>query len=160
MSSRPYTDEELGALRSAPKQVVNPGARWSEKPRVRPSHRQRGFQASGRQDEDVRFSIYQRQNLVDECDFSCGIIHLPPGGLPLVLARYNGPSHVHGDIVYRAHIHRASERAIAAGSKPESEAEETDRFKTLEGALACLIEDFNVSGLTARPDEPRLFGDA
>ena len=119
-----------------------------------------GFQASGRQDEDVRFSIYQRQNLVDECDFSCGIVHLPPGGGPLVLARYNGPGHAHGDIVYRAHIHRASERAIAAGRKPESEAEETDRFKTVEGALACLIEDFNVSGLTVRPDEPRLFGDA
>ena len=57
-------------------------------------------------------------------------------------------------------LHRASERAISAGRKPESEAEETDRFETLEGALACLIEDFNVSGLTARPDEPRLFGDA
>lgn len=160
MSIRRYTDEEIGALRSAPKQVVNPGARWSDKPRARPSHRQRGFQASGRQDEDVRFSIYQRQNLVDECDFSCGIVHLPPGGDPLVLARYNGPSHAHGDVVYRAHIHRASERAIAAGRKPESEAEETDRFKTVEGALACLIEDFNVSGLTVRPDEPRLFGDA
>lgn len=160
MSIRRYTDEEIDALRSAPKRVINPGARWSDKPRVRPAHRQRRFQASGQQDEDVRFSIYQRQNLVDECDFSCGIAYFPPGGLPLVLARYNGPSHEHGAVVYRAHIHRTSERAISAGRKPESEAEETDRFMTVEGALACLIEDFNVSGLKARHDEPRLFRDA
>ena len=42
------------------------------------------------------------------------------------------------------------------GKKPESEAEETDRFSTLEGALACLIDDFQVSGIRARPDEPQL----
>ena len=42
------------------------------------------------------------------------------------------------------------------GKKPESEAEETDRFSTLEGALACLIDDFRVSGIRARHDEPQL----
>ena len=41
--------------------------------------------------------------------------------------------------------------------KPESEAEETDLFETLEGALACLIKDFNLSDLDARRDHPRLF---
>ena len=71
----------------------------------------------------------------------------------LTLARYNGPSHVHGDIAYQSHIHRASERAIAAGKKPESEAEASDRFQTLEGALACLMQDFNVTGLDAQNDD-------
>ena len=42
------------------------------------------------------------------------------------------------------------------GKKPESDAEETDRFSTLEGALACLIHDFRVSGIRAQPDEPQL----
>ena len=34
--------------------------------------------------------------------------------------------------------------------------EETDRFSTLEGALACLIDDFRVNGISARLDEPQL----
>ena len=79
-----------------------------------------------------------------------------PGGSSLTLARYNGPSHAHGDIAYHTHIHRASERAIEAGKKPESEAQATNRFKTLEDALACLMEDFNVTGLNPQDDQPRL----
>ena len=135
------------------KDITNPGAHWLEKPRDRPAYRQRTFQASGQQDEEARFSVYQRQNLNDESDFSCGILYLPTGGSSLTLARYNGPSHKHGDIAYQAHIHRASERAIAAGKKPESQAEATNRFQTLEGALACLIDDFNMVGLSAQHDD-------
>ena len=149
--NRLYTDEELIALRQMPKQVATPRARWVEKP----GHRQRNFAVVG--DGEARFSVYQRQNLRDEHDFSCGIAFLPLGGQRLTLARYNGPSHRHGDIAYRPHIHRATERAIVAGRKPESEAAETDRFRTLEGALACLIDDFGLSGVSAMPDEGRLF---
>lgn len=157
MNVRLYTEADIARLRSMPKRVSNPGAQWSEKPRARPSHRQRNYQAVGRQDETARFSVYLRQNLIDDNDFSCGIAYLPPGGAALTLARYNGPSHVHGDIAYRPHIHRATENAIAAGRKPESDAEETDRYRTLEGALACLIGDFALSGIAAPLDEPGLF---
>ena len=152
-----YTDEELSDLKTMPKTVTNPGARWLTKPKARPAHRQRTFQAEGAQDQDVRFSIYLRQSLADESDFSCGISYQPVGGPPLTLARYNGPSHEHGDIAYRAHIHRATESAIATGKRPESQAEESNRFETLDGALACLIQDFNLTGLNAQPDKPRLF---
>ena len=156
-NTKAYTDQELADLRSMPKRVTNPGARWSDKPKTRPGHRQRTFQAEGQADQEVRFSVYQRQNLADRSDFSCGISYNPPGAPSLTLARYNGPSHEHGDISYRSHIHRASERAIAAGRKPEFEAQETNRFDTLEGALYCLIEDFNLAGLRAQPDMPKLF---
>ena len=139
-----------------PKRVTNPGARWSDKPKARPAHRQRNFQAVGGSDGDVRFSIYQRQNLADESDFSCGVAYLPRGGPSLTLARYNGPSHEHGAIKYRPHIHHATEEAIAAGKKSEREAEETDRYRTLEGALACLIDDFHLSGIAAERDQPKL----
>ena len=153
MTSKPYSDENLDELRSMPKRVTNPGAHWSDKL----GHRQRNFQVSGQQDEAFRFSIYQRQSTVDEQDFSCGIEYIPQGGSRLTLARYNGPSHRHGDIAYRPHIHRATARAIAAGKKPESEADETDRFSTLNGALGCLIADFQLSGLQAPPsDQARL----
>ena len=156
MNVRPYTKAELDALQSMSKRVTNPGARWSDKPTAQPAHRQRNYKVVGSGGKDDRFSIYQRQNLADESDFSCGIAYLSRGGPPLTLARYNGPSHEHGAIAYRPHVHRATEEAIAAGGKPEREAEETDRYWTLEGALACLIDDFNLSGTAARHDQPGL----
>ena len=155
MTSRSYTDDELQALEEMPKIATNPQARWTDKPKAMPSHRQRTFQVQG-QEDDARFAIYQRQNLLDEHDFSCGIRYCPPGTTSLTLARYNGPSHVHGQIRYRAHIHRATEHAIAAGRRPESHTTTTDRYATLEGALACLLEDFHVRGVVAKRDEPRL----
>ena len=156
MSLRHYGDEELDELQALPKRVTNPGARWSDKPKLRPGHSQRIFQAVGEDDDESRFSIYQRQNLADASDFSCGITYLPRGSSPLTLARYNGPGHEHGEVGYHPHVHRATEKAIAVGRKPESEAEATNRFETLEGALACLIEDFNLRGVNATPDMPRL----
>lgn len=156
MVTKLYTEAELDALRSMLKRITNPLARWLEKPKGRPAHRQRSFQATAEDEANGRFQVYQRQNLDDASDFSCGIVYLPRGAPPLTLARYNGPSHEHGDIAYRPHIHRASENAIAAGRKAESDATESVRFESLEGALACLMEDFNVGGLKAQPDTRRL----
>ena len=120
-------------------------------------HRQRNFQVVALATQaDMRFAIYQRQNLADEADFSCGIRYCPLGAAPIVLARYNGGSHIHGDIAYRPHIHSATAAALSAGRMPESEASETNRYTTLEGALACLLEDYRVTGVGARPDHPRL----
>lgn len=150
-----YSDQELAELQSVPKRVVNPRARWLKKPKVRPVHKQRTYQVTA-EDDGRRFSVYLRQNLLDTSDFSCGISYLPAVGTSLTLARYNGSSHVHGDISYRAHIHRATERAIAAGKKPESEAEETNRYETLGGALACLVEDFHLDGLSTQHDQLRM----
>ena len=149
MTIRPYTDGELDELRSTPKRVTNPAARWVTKP----GHRQRNFQVTGLEDDAARFAVYLRQNEQDERDFSCGITYLPRGGSRLTLARYNGSSHVHGDIAYRPHIHRATERAIAAGERPESEAEETDLYTTIDGAFGCLILDFQIKGITAPPPD-------
>lgn len=155
MNHHPYTDDELAQLKAMPKRATNPSARWQEKPSAAPAHRQRNFQVVTQ--TDVRFAIYQRQNLADEADFSCGIRYCPLGAVPLPLARYNGPSHIHKNIVYRPHIHNTTAAAMLAGRAPDSEASETDRYSTLEGALACLLEDYNVTGINARRDEPRLF---
>ncbi len=153
MTIRLYTDDELAKLRSMPKRVTNPGARWVTKP----GHRQRNFQVTGREDLSASFAVYQRQSGSDTKDFSCGIAYLPQGGSRLTLARYNGSSHVHGDIAYHPHIHNATERSIADGRKPESEAEETDLYTTLDGAFRCLILDFQLQGIAVPPpDEPTL----
>ena len=155
MNTHLYSDNELARLKAMPKRATNPGARWQEKPIAAPAHRQRNFQVVAREAE--RFAIYQRENLADEADFSCGIRYCPLGAVPIVLARYNGGSHIHGEIAYRPHIHSTTAAAILAGRAPDSEASETDRYTTLEGALACLLEDYNVTGVNARRDEPRLF---
>ena len=159
---RPYSDDELEDLARLPKTIRNPGARWPKKPRLSPVHRQRVFRAEAASDEGrtLFFQVYQRLNLRDETNYSCGIAYLPTGGPRLTLARYNGSNHVHAAIRYQPHIHRATASAIAAGRKPESDAKTTTRFNTMEGALACLIEDFHVSGLKAEHDTPGLFDDA
>ena len=156
MPDRLYTKEELDTLCNMPKRIDDPDSCWSEKPVGAPSHWQRSFKARGGGDEQPIFEIYQRQNIQDEVDFSCGIAHVAFDGSRLTLARYNGPGHEHGDILYRPHIRRATERAIASGRKPEREAEETHRYQTLEGALACPLEDFRIAGLRAEHDHPRL----
>ena len=84
-------------------------------------------------------------------------IGLPACRCRATISGWNGSNHQHGDIRYQPHIHRATEAAITDGKKPEHAAEETARYQTLEGALACLIEDFSLSGIRANPDQPSLF---
>ena len=147
MTVKLYDEDELTGLQSMAKRVTNPGARWHSKP----GHSQRNFQIVAGPEGETRFSIYQRRSERDASDFSCGIALLPLGGGRLTLARYNGPSHIHDEIKFQPHIHRATAQAIAAGKKPESEAEETDRFTTLDGAFRCLLDDFRVEGIS-RPE--------
>ena len=151
--NRLFTNDELDKLRSVAKKVTDPKARWSEK---RGGIRQRNHTAVS-EDGDHRYRLYLRENRNDTSDFSCGLALLQKGGKPVSLVRYNGASHRHGSIRYRCHIHRATAEALMAGKKIDSHAEETSRYRTLEGALACLIEDGNVRGLTAESDQPELF---
>ena len=152
-----YTEDELESFRSMPKKVTNPRAKWAKKPAKMPVHSQRSFKAVCTDNEQRRFEFYQRQNLLDQSDYSCGIAYISLDGSRLTLARYNGPGHTHGDIFFRTHIHRATAESIASGKKPERIAEETDRYTTLKGALACLIEDYSVTGIQADGDQSRLF---
>ena len=139
-----HAEEQLAALQAMPKRVINPRAKWTEKPTVAPAYRQRSFKARAESDEKIRFEIYQREHLEDATDFSSGIAAILRDGSRLILARYNGSSHEHGDIAYEPHIHRATEKAMTEGRKPEFYAEPTDRYRTVHGALACLLDDFEV----------------
>ena len=131
---------------------TNPRAPWRERPG---RHRQRNFTAEA--EGAAVYRIYLRQNLDDDQDFSCGLALVQKGGKPPSLVRCNGASHAHGEIRYRCHIHRATAEAMSAGRKVDGHADATDRYRTLEGALACLIEVCAVQGLTAQHDEPDLF---
>ena len=139
-----HTDEQLAELRAMPKRVTNPRAYWTEKPSGAPAYRQRSFKVCAEADEKSRFEVYQREHLEDKADFSSGIAAILRDGSRLMLARYNGSSHEHGDIAYQPHIHRATEKAMTEGRKPEYYAEVTHRYSTVQGALACLHDDFSI----------------
>ena len=148
-----FSDKELELHRSCSKRVENPRARWSTKP----GHKQQNYNAVSKNEENLRFRLYLRQNLTDENDFSCGLALIQSGGKLLSLARYNGSSHTHGAIAYRCHIHKAMASALHSGKRIDSCAFETSRYRTLEGALACLIEDCGIQGLKATHDSGDLF---
>lgn len=145
------TDVELDELRTMQKLVINPQARWKEKP----GHRQRNYILEGGR---YQFELYQRQNSNDTRDFSCGLSVVKPDGTRLTLCRYNGGSHAHREISYRCHIHKATAAAMREGRKAEDHADETNRYRSLEGALFCLVDDCAISGLRdLQADEPDMF---
>lgn len=92
-----------------------------------------------------------------EDDFSCGFLWDAPNGETLMLCRYNGSSHIHRNKIEGKtfgpvfHIHRATKKYISASQNPDGFAYETDKYQTLEKALACLISDCNIEGLEASP---------
>ena len=62
------SNEEIDGFRKALKNVENPKARWIEKPG---RHEQRNYIAETA--DGSRYRIYQRKNIDDKKDFSCGL---------------------------------------------------------------------------------------
>lgn len=124
-------------------------------------------------DGRLSFELYTRQNQLDPEHYSCGLIYQPGGGNKgITLVRYNGSNHTHSNpleggalIINQCHIHRATERYMAAGDKGDKYAETTNRYSTMDEALACLLEDCSISGLSIdlpaaeNPNQIDLFND-
>lgn len=148
MSEIILTDEQIEYLLTVPKRTTTPGARW----KVQRGSRQRNYDLES-EDGTLSFSLYMRQNLRLKESFSCGLLYLHASGEKITLARYNGCDHEHynpldgtrSDNV--CHIHRATERYMAAGRKSEHYAESTDRYTDLDGALMAIVEDCKISGI-------------
>jgi len=149
------TDAEISRLISMPKLVKNARARTIEQ---RGSERL-NYEACGESGEEFRIYIRQNRRIPD--GFSCGLLYLPAGREAVTLARYNGSDHEHTNplesstpIRFVCHIHRATERYMEAGRKADHYAETTARYSDLKGAIAALITDCNVSGLSDNSSEP------
>ena len=160
MTSWNFTEEEIALLRSMPKHEAELQEPWLAKPSVRPRHVQRTMVFRGEwtpEFGDAEFSVYVRTGLIVEGDFSCGISYLAASGEPLMLARYCGWRHSHGEIIGRPHIHWLSRRVLLAGTPIELEASATSRFDSLNGATLCLVEDFNLSEIRIPSQIRRMF---
>lgn len=112
------------------------------------------------------FEMYTRQNQMDHDAYSCGLIYHAPNGEKVTLVRYNGSNHIHANpleggalIAHKCHIHKATQRYMELGDKAEKYAETTDRYSDLSGAIRCMLDDCNITGLDYHdpydgPDEP------
>ena len=161
MALRRYTDQEIEEFRTMPKRVTASDP-WLKKPQIKKPrlnmavYRQRTFTAKATEHGNIPFRIYQRHDIEDPGNFSCGIELLNPEGSTdsLMLARYNGSNHNHGDIKKRCHIHRTTAKGIAKDDKyPDNEAHPTDRYATLAGALLCLARDYNIKELATQQED-------
>ena len=139
-----YTDDQIAALVGERKRLP---AGWRERMRPRPKrgHSDATIPIAG--DSGSEFRLITRQSAHAPLDFSVilGVL-VPRSSRIFRLLRYNGRSHPHtnaieGDRFYDFHIHRATERYQEKGQKEESYAEMTDRYRDLDGALTCMIED-------------------
>lgn len=154
MGAESLTDAKIDALLRLQKRVRNPSARKKQVGR----HEQVSYLVEAI-DGDEEFEIFVRQSTRIPESFSCGLMWLPTSGDRVILIRYNGMSHPHenpleGDgFEYHCHIHRATQRYIAANRKAESFAEKTDKYRTVKGALYWLLRDCSISGLNAEPED-------
>ncbi|MCX6327206.1 MAG: hypothetical protein NT144_11240 [Bacteroidia bacterium] len=161
MAFESITDDKLAELLKLPKRVSNPNIRA----KMKDGHEQLNYNVNCIGNDKYRFELYARQNKREgmEDDFSCGLNWVAPNGESLVLCRYNGPNHDHPNhlenekLGYNCHIHKTTEKYIKANRKPEGFAEKTEKYYTLKGALNCLVNDCNISGISTEQDLPKLF---
>ncbi len=158
MASEILTDAQINSLIKMPKRIENPGA----KNRTEGKHARRDFRVKS-MDDKHEFALFVRQSTMLSDSFSAGLRWLSKSGEAVMLVRFNGPSHPHSNMLegerfeFEHHIHQATERYLAAGNKDEGYAEITKEYKTINGAIHCLVTRCNITGLTTQADEPDLF---
>ncbi len=113
--------------------------------REKRGHKERELDLEGEQGSQYRLIL--RQSNFNLLDFSIILAYSPPASTQLFrLRRYNGKSHEHTNHIetttfYDFHIHQATERYQAIGTREDAYAEATDRYSDFRSALRCLLED-------------------
>ena len=142
------TDNFIQHLLKEPKKVISEYRKLSQKMH----HEEVNYDVIS-QDGKNFYTLVIRQSRTHPSNFSCGLRWKSPSSQEIILVRYNGDGHIHRNhleketIEFKKHIHKATERYIKAGKKAEHYAKETDRYNDLPGALRCLAEDCNISGI-------------
>lgn len=147
MDKSDFTDSFIDSLIAIDKTIKNPGARWKDQK----GSRQKNYSLKST-DDLLEFSLYLRQNLKIENDFSCGLV-LVKDGTTYPIVRYNGSAHVHENPIeserfeFQCHIHKTTERYASSRYKLDHYASQTDTYSTLDEALTQLMLDCKIGGL-------------
>jgi hypothetical protein len=140
------SDATIAALVAEPKPVDANIATRLQKLRAAHGHGEQKFDITGT--AGSQFRVVVRQSASNPLNFSVILTYLPPGtNVYFRLRRYNGNNHEHTNrlegsrISFRFHVHQATERYQAAGSKEDAFAEETARYFDLSSAVGCLLAE-------------------
>lgn len=159
MADISLSDERIAELIAMPKRVTNPKAR--DVPDAK--HIKCDYKVVSSTSDD-EFTIFTRQHSEMLDDFTAGLKWHSKSGEVVILMRCNGASHPHKNHIEGTrfsagnyHIHRATERYIDSGRDPETFAEITNGYTTIEGALHRLCVECNISGLVTIPESLGLF---
>lgn len=152
MSFEGLSDADIKGLINSPKRALN-ASRAKVKSRAGVQHDE--WTVKLQDEEGGEFTFYTRQNRLLDRDFSCGLIWAShEGDLPLL--RLNGSGHVHPPLGLVCHIHRATEKAIREGRKPDAYAEATSAYDSLDGAKHVLVTMASIMGVPSEPPQPKL----
>lgn len=162
---RIFTDAELDALRSEGK-VLPPNWRARLVGKARQGSGSVGGSFELRGEQENVFRLYARRNIENLFDFSVGLAFIAPDGTSYMLARYNGSSHAHTNVLEqqffedRFHIHRGTERYLQKFGVDGMDrfAEPTERFYSYDSAMDLAIADLGFAS-TDNDDIPNLFGE-
>lgn len=144
------SNELLDQLRNCPKRVTS----WICQDREKLSHVESTCEVVSDAGDD--FLVYMRQNNILDDDFSCGIKWKTSDGEWVVLARYNGSSHIHtnridGEVFVRqCHVHQITVEAVQRGWSHENYAVANELYLTLDEAKCLLATEFNVQELVPK----------
>jgi hypothetical protein len=152
MGFESLTDNEIDRLIRAPKRAIN-APQAKVKRRANAQHEELVIKLVS--DEGEFFTFYTRQNLKLSRDFSCGLTWQGPSG-EVHLLRLNGSGHDHPPLGVAFHIHKATERAIRDGRKPEAYAEVTTAYDSMDGAKHQLVAMAHITGISAPAPHPQL----
>lgn len=138
-----YPDHEIENLITECKPLPSD---WRNRIKLRPKrgHDEQLLVLTG--DAGNEFRLILRQNQTNPIDFSVILaVQVPESNQVFRLLRYNGRSHQHTNHIedvtfYDFHIHSATERYQAIGTREDAYAEPTDRY----GNFKCMITDANL----------------
>ena len=158
MDIRLLTDDDLEGMRRSPKIIVNPRAKWITKG----VHREKNFTLHDARDATQGYRLFLRVSTIKSIAFSVGLTRVWSPEETLILARYNGPYHAHGNVIegnkvaLGCHRHLTTQRYIQGGHRVDGYAEAIDEYNSVEGALECLCRHCGIASLEYDPFQPEL----
>ncbi|WP_061180178.1 hypothetical protein [Caballeronia pedi] len=154
------TDDDLESMRRAPKVIDNPRARWVAKRGL--GHHEKNLELHDARDTTQRYRLFLRLSSTKPSAFSVGLRRIWSSEASLLLVRYNGPYHAHGNVLEQTrvelgcHKHFTTERYIRAGLKVDGYAEAATEYNSIESAFECFCREFGVAALNFNPFQPEL----